>query len=804
MKRFLASLFLLTALAMPRAASAFANVKWDLASSAVYNANGRVVLTSTTPNTFGGAFNPCPLDITQDFDLSFGMNFGVNACGADGMSFVLKPTAGGQAGSDPGRHAFDGIANALAVGFDTWANTVAPYSDPPYDSLGIQTSATVQNAGPAACGDTGVVGGPTACGRPAISSTQFNIKDGLDHTVRFTWAAATRRLSVYVDADPLARAQWDLPAAYATSIFGGSTSLYFGFTAGTGSGGQNFHSFGLISGTVNGGSRDVSTFTCTAATPVPGASNTPLVIPTSACGTATPMPSFTYSPTPAPPTSTITVSPTPYPPGCGTPVFQEAKVLASGCLGSTGTVTTGVYSFASQPNQLLVLRINTSSNGGTPTGVSFGGSSMALFASSLVGQSDDRHMYTYYLASPPTSGSVSFSYPNANCSWNIVTELYKNVDVSNPVGGSTVKQGGNAGASTPFPFSFTYTTSGFASLISVFMTSDQAACCPPTVSAPLVDMGLAAVGPASIDGGGAEGVAGYYQAVGGPATTTLNFNGSQASRWWDAQPMEIRGNNCTTPTFTATLSQSPSATPSRSSTPSSTLTPSPGPSATSTLTLSATPSFSSTFTRTVSPSDTPSSTFTLSASPTFTPSPPFSATQSPSVTPTSTPTPSFSPSPTFTATPSLTFSATVTTTSTQTATFSATPSVTATPTVSPSFTVSPTFSVSPTITPTVDRFFQLDKLIKVEGLYPNPFSDKLGVYFLLRVDAAVKFAVYNVAGEPIWKTSMAGKAGKNLLFWEGVNDAGGRCASGVYVLRLDATGLDQSTDGYWARAAAVR
>ena len=428
-----------------------------------------------------------------------------------------------------------------------------------------------------------------------------------------------------------------------------------------------------------------------------------------------------------------TVTPTPvptYPPGCGPPAFQEAKVLASGCLGSTGTVTTGTYNITAQPNQLLVLRLITSSTGGSPSAVSFGGTAMNLFAASLVGQSDDRHMWTYYLASPPLTGTVSFSYPNANCSWNVVTELYNNVDVGNPVGGSTAKQGGNAGASSPYPFSLTYATSGPASLVSVFMTADQAAGSPPVALTPQVSMNLASAGPVGLDGGGSEGVAGYYQVVGGPGTYTLDYNGTQASRWWDAQPMEVRGFVCGTPTYTTTPSFSPSATPTRTltRTPTLTVTPSATPTSSSTVTPSKTP----TGTGSVTPSQTPSAT--LSATPSPTPSRTATASATPSATPTATrsasptitgtnspgpsPTPSFTPTATPTATPSATSSATVTLTRTATATRSATPSctptatettpysptgtpsLTATPTATPSVTQTVTFSGTPSLTAT--------------------------------------------------------------------------------------------------------
>jgi hypothetical protein len=130
--------------------------------------------------------------------------------------------------------------------------------------------------------------------------------------------------------------------------------------------------------------------------------------------------------------------------------------------------------------------------------------------------------------------------------------------------------------------------------------------------------------------------------------------------------------------------------------------------------------------------------------------------------------------------------------------------VTLTWTLSPSFTETPTFTVSPTITPTNDRFYQQESLIKVRGLYPNPFSDHLGIFYTLRVDAHVVCNIYNVAGEPIKKMEADAKAGKNLMTWLGENDAGGRCATGIYILHLDAAGIDHTVDGFWERAAIAR
>lgn len=141
---------------------------------------------------------------------------------------------------------------------------------------------------------------------------------------------------------------------------------------------------------------------------------------------------------------------------------------------------------------------------------------------------------------------------------------------------------------------------------------------------------------------------------------------------------------------------------------------------------------------------------------------------------------------------------------TPTRSFSYTATFTPTPSITLSWTVTPSFSVSPTRSPTSDHFYQQDRLIQVRGLYPNPFKDVLRVYYTLRVDAAVKLAIYNVAGEPIDTVAVAGKAGKNEVVWPGINSSGGRCASGTYILRLVADGVDGTEDAFWERAAAVR
>lgn len=113
--------------------------------------------------------------------------------------------------------------------------------------------------------------------------------------------------------------------------------------------------------------------------------------------------------------------------------------------------------------------------------------------------------------------------------------------------------------------------------------------------------------------------------------------------------------------------------------------------------------------------------------------------------------------------------------------------------------------VSPTISPSaVIDFYQQPELIKERGIYPNPFVETAHIYFNLRVDATVKLYIYNVAGEVIFIKDYPFKTGPEEILWDGINELGGRCASGVYILHLKATGVDRSSGGYWTQVAIQR
>jgi len=288
-----------------------------------------------------------------------------------------------------------------------------------------------------------------------------------------------------------------------------------------------------------------------------------------------------------------------------------------------------------------------------------------------------------------------------------------------------------------------------------------------------------------------------------------------------------------TPTASPSFSGSPTASPSRTATASPSATPTASPSATVTPTATDSPAYTATgtpsATMSFSPSDTPSATATLTATrtatltasptPSFTPTP--TASDSPTQSCTFSPSPSFSPSSTPTASPTVTLTrtptATATVTSSATPSASPTPSSTVTRTASPTPTVtltatasatvtqtptiSPTFSISPTHAVV---FYQQPALVVEKGIYPNPFSDTAKLYFNLREAAHLSLQFYNVAGEAVYHLDLDGTAGQNQALWQGINQVGARCASGVYILHLTAVGTDDSKGDFWADLVIMR
>jgi hypothetical protein len=76
---------------------------------------------------------------------------------------------------------------------------------------------------------------------------------------------------------------------------------------------------------------------------------------------------------------------------------------------------------------------------------------------------------------------------------------------------------------------------------------------------------------------------------------------------------------------------------------------------------------------------------------------------------------------------------------------------------------------------------------------PNPFNPQTTISFTLAHDAPARLRIYDVAGRLVRSLVQASlPAGPHERTWDGKDDAGRRVASGVYVMRLQTDGFEQS------------
>jgi len=176
-------------------------------------------------------------------------------------------------------------------------------------------------------------------------------------------------------------------------------------------------------------------------------------------------------------------------------------------------------------------------------------------------------------------------------------------------------------------------------------------------------------------------------------------------------------------------------------------------------------------------------TCTLTATPTETPTPTSTATLSPTFTPTDT----------RTATPSVTPTSSRTATSTRTATATRTPTFTRTQTSTPTITPTVTVTSTPTLTPTFDLtppgatpVDPCDFFLTNENLF-HPSQAPLTILVgQCAYPGAYSLKVYNTAGEQVRTIDQGYLTGfwQRAYPWDGKNEKGEDCASGVYLIRL--------------------
>ncbi|MFM7813413.1 MAG: L-type lectin-domain containing protein, partial [Flavobacteriales bacterium] len=175
-------------------------------------------LTSFLNNQGGTVWYADQIDLTQNLDIQFLMNFGTfDSNGADGICFVLQTVGTSSQGTNGGGLGYEGFGTSLGIEFDTYQN--GNYGDPIEDHIAIEQNGDINHSSAAN------IAGPIQA-----DALDANIEDGEDHIVRIVWDAQTHIIQVYFDCVFRLSAEIDL----ITQIFGGQNLVYWGFTASTG------------------------------------------------------------------------------------------------------------------------------------------------------------------------------------------------------------------------------------------------------------------------------------------------------------------------------------------------------------------------------------------------------------------------------------------------------------------------------------------------------------------------------------------------------------------------------------------
>ena len=164
------------------------------------------MLTPAAKNQIGGAATPYRIDLRQDAEISFEIFLGTSDTGADGLALALHADPRGAVlGAGGSKLGLGGIANGVAIRFDTHTGTGEPASDYAaiYDPDGSFTSTRVPLA---------------------------NLENGVWRQVVVTWDASSA-LRYSIDGVEIG----SVAASTVTGLFGGAAFGHVMFGAATGS-----------------------------------------------------------------------------------------------------------------------------------------------------------------------------------------------------------------------------------------------------------------------------------------------------------------------------------------------------------------------------------------------------------------------------------------------------------------------------------------------------------------------------------------------------------------------------------------
>ena len=210
-----------------------------------------IQITPDTNGQAGTAMSKVKIDLTQDFELSYALNFGTNndsnqgdgnplgsgVGGADGIAFILHNDPAGQnaVGSSGVGIGATGIQNGMAIEFDTFDNQ--PFGADEAGGGNTEDHAIAWDTDNSTNSSFDYLNTRTNLGE---------IEDGAWHDVRVTWDATNQLLTYFFDGAQAGTVNEDI----VNTRLGGVDSVFFGVSASTG-GLRNEHRFRLDNFTGN-------------------------------------------------------------------------------------------------------------------------------------------------------------------------------------------------------------------------------------------------------------------------------------------------------------------------------------------------------------------------------------------------------------------------------------------------------------------------------------------------------------------------------------------------------------------------
>jgi len=212
---------------------ASAQTQFFLQGNATNSGGGCYQITTATNGQAGMATNLYQIDLSKTFSLTFTMDLGSQAAGADGMTFAINKACSPTLGGGQGLGTSTSMTPSIICEFDTHQNTTPAGVDDPApgpgldeDHIGFYYNGVVSMTSNQLPG----------CAGGAIWQSPTSFSAVTTHTIIISWTAgATQTLSVSFDGTVRKTATGN----YLSSIFGGTNLQYWSITGSTGAKNNN-------------------------------------------------------------------------------------------------------------------------------------------------------------------------------------------------------------------------------------------------------------------------------------------------------------------------------------------------------------------------------------------------------------------------------------------------------------------------------------------------------------------------------------------------------------------------------------